>query len=183
MPTIYVDEMRCQESSDASDDIYMMVFRGNTTAPYDSNVAVKGPGNFWDDFDAGEVWKQDIPIAMYRPDSVYVVMLIEQDSGRDIDDTALGLWKTLTSVAWRAVMVSQLAAGLPSGQEAQMQASAQAIINAFLGAADATLRAPKDPDDIIGSPTRLVVTPGKTTTLEFKEKNGSGRYKVIFKVK
>jgi hypothetical protein len=130
--------MRCLESADAADDIYMMVFRGNTTVPFDSNVGVKGPGNFWDDFDAEEMWKQDIPIAMFLPDAVYMVMLLEQDSGRDIDDTALGLWKNMTDVAWKAVMLSQTVANLPTNQEAQMQAAATAIINTFLGAADAT---------------------------------------------
>src|SRR5687767_6082495 len=107
MPTIFVDQMLCKESADAADDIYMIVFRGNTTPPFNSNVAVKGPGTFWDDFDAGEVWNQNITVAMYRPDAVYVVMLIEQDSKKDIDDTALGLWKSMTDLAWKAVMLSQ----------------------------------------------------------------------------
>jgi hypothetical protein len=60
---------------------------------------------------------------------------------------------------------------------------AGAILNAFLGAADATIRFPKDPDDIIGSPQRLVIAPGKPSVLEFKEKGGTGHYKVTFKVK
>jgi len=175
--------MLCKESVDAADDIYIIAFRGNTTPPFNSNVAVQGPGNFWDDFDAGEPWNQDIPIAMFRPDAVYVVMLVEQDSGKDIDDKALGLWKTMTDGAWKAVMVSQTVAGLPTNQEAQKQAAAKAIINSFLGAADATIRAPKDPDDTIGPPQRLVVSPGKTTPLEFKEKDGTGHYKVTFKIK
>jgi len=182
MATIFVDQMLCKESSDAADDIYMIAFRGNTTPPFDSNVAVKGPGNFWDDFDTGEPWNQDIPIAMYRPDAVYVVMLVEQDSGRDIGDKSLGLWKTITDGDWKGTMISQLAANLPPNQEPQMTAAAVSMINAFKGAADATIRAPKDPDDTLGAPQRLIVSPGNPRTLEFKEKGGTGHYRVRFKV-
>lgn len=181
MVAVIVDEMRCIDSSDSADDIYLMTFRGNTTAPFDSNVAVKGPGNFWDDFDAQEVRKLDIPIAQFRNDAVYVVMLVDQDSGRDIDTEALGLWKTMTDVAWKAVMIAQTVAGQATGAEPQRAAAAAAIVNAFLGAASATIRAPKDPDDRIGLPRRLVVSPGKPTVMDFKESGGDGHYKVTFK--
>ena len=182
MASVLVDEMRCLDSSDSADDIYLMTFRGNTTAPFASNVGVQGPGNFWDDFDATEVRKQDIAIAQFRTDAVYVVMLVDQDSGRDIDTEALGLWKTMTDVAWKAMMVSQTVAGLGTGAEQQRAAAAAGIVNAFLGAASATIRAPKDPDDRIGLPKRLSVTPGKTTVIDFKESGGDGHYKVTFKV-
>jgi hypothetical protein len=182
MATVMVDELRCKESSDSSDDIYMMIFRGNTTSPYDSNVGVIGPGNFWDDLDAGEVRKRDIEIAKYRPDAVYVVQLIERDSGRDIDATALGLWRMWADVAWKAAMASQAFAGLPTGGEAQRQAGAHAVAQSFLGSASATIRAPYDPDDLIDAPKRLVVAPGEPSWLEFKEKDGDGHYKILFKV-
>jgi hypothetical protein len=181
---VFVDKMQCITSVDSTDDIYMIIFRGNTTAPFESNVGVHGPGNFWNGMDAsGPPRDQDILQALFRPDAVYVVMLIEQDTDRDIDDTALGLWKHFTDVQWKAVMLSQTLARLPTNQEPQMTAAAAAIVNTFLGAADATIRFPKDPDDIIGPPQRLVIVPGKKPMLEFKEKGGTGHYKVTFKVK
>jgi hypothetical protein len=101
MPGIFVDQMRCKSSTDDADDIYMMVFRGNTTAPFSTNVVAIGPGNFWDDFDSADVWNQDIPVAKFHRDAEYVVMLVEQDSGKDIDRQALGLWRSMTDVAWK----------------------------------------------------------------------------------
>jgi hypothetical protein len=122
MAGVYVGYMLCKESSDAADDIYVIAFRGNTTAPYYSNVGVHGPGNFWDDFDAGEARNQDIPLAYYRPDAEYVVQLVDEDGGRDIDSTALGLWKTWTNLTWKSVMISQQLANLPTSAEPQRAA-------------------------------------------------------------
>jgi hypothetical protein len=113
--------MKCVESSDAADDIYVITFRGNTTSPFDSNVSVKGPGNIWTDFDAGEEEGADQPIAMFRPDAVYVVMLVEQDSGKDVaGEKSLGTWRSITNLAWKASLVGSAVGGTPASSEPAM---------------------------------------------------------------
>jgi len=180
---VVVDRIKCIESSDSADDIYMVVFRGQMSAPFDSNVGIVGPGNFWDDFDDGETWNQDIAIAKYSANAVYVVLLMEQDSGNDIKNADdIGTWRSLTAGAWQGVRLSQSVAGLPDN-EAQRKAAANKVINMFGTALNATSHIPEDIDDKIGEPRRLVITPGTTTQVDFKEEGGDGHYAVTFKVK
>jgi hypothetical protein len=173
MAGVYVGTMWCLESSDAADDIYLITFRGNTTTPFASNVAVAGPGNFWDDFDAGEERDQDIPVAMFRPDAVYVVMLMDQDSGRDVAGDRLALWKKETDLVWKSMM----------GAGASTDAAAEQIKNAFKALTGTPFGIPFDPDDKMGEAQRLLIAPGQTPTLHFNEMDGEGRYKVRFKIK
>lgn len=82
----------------------MIVFRGNTTPPFNSNVGVHAPA-MWQDFDKGETQHWDRTIAQFVPGAMYVVMLVEQDDGRDIQDAgALGNWRNATDVRWKADM-------------------------------------------------------------------------------
>ena len=93
MASLVVDAIRCVTETDehGSDDVYIITFRRNTTAPFNSNVGVHGPGTLWTDFDSGNVELTDVTIATFRPDAVYVVMLVERDNDRDISgDEVLG---------------------------------------------------------------------------------------------
>jgi hypothetical protein len=160
----------------------MVVFRGRMRAPFDSNVNIIGPGNFWDDFDDGEVWNQDISVAGFSSDSVYVVMLVERDSGNDIDANDLGTWRNITGGTWKVTRGSQTLAGLPDN-EAQRNAAANAIVNSFSTARNATTIPPEDPDDKIGKPRRLVISPGANLPMIFAESPPDGLYSVQFKIK
>ena len=107
MASVVVDSIKCLEETTEvadSDRIYMIVFRGNTIPPFNSNVAVHAP-SAWQDFDKGETQHGDRAIAQFVPGAVYVVMLVEQDDERDIKDPgAIGGWRTATDAKWKADM-------------------------------------------------------------------------------
>lgn len=182
MPLL-VDHVWCKEETDelGSDDVYMVVFRGNTTAPFDSNVAVWGPGDFWDDFDTDDDWSQDIAIAKWRKDAVYLVMLVEEDNNRDISGQAvLGAWKAQTTLAWKAQMLTLLGGGPGPATEAQKQTAATAIRSALQGLSSIYMELPKGNDDLIGAPKRVKIAPGQQPVIDFI--GDGGHYKVRFKV-
>ena len=56
MSSLVIDAVRCREETDeiGSDDVYVVVFRGDPKAPFGSNVGVHGPGSVWSDFDTTE---------------------------------------------------------------------------------------------------------------------------------
>src|ERR1044072_2521476 len=63
--SLVVDRIKCVEETDGlgSDEIYMVVFRGRTSAPFSTGLASVGPGSAWDDFDSGERSKTDVTVA------------------------------------------------------------------------------------------------------------------------
>src|SRR4029453_2381444 len=106
---------------------------GNTTPPFDSNVAVAGP-DFWTGLDEPAERPQDVAIAMWRPDAVYVVMLVEQDGGKDVSgNEALSIFKTACLTAWSESMQNIAATG-GSPTESQLDMAAANVGNAFLAA-------------------------------------------------
>ncbi|MBI5903803.1 MAG: hypothetical protein HZB84_10025 [Deltaproteobacteria bacterium] len=177
---IFVDHVWCKEETDeiGSDDVYIVVFRGNTTPPFSSNVAVHGPGDFWDDFDSGDEWSQDIPVAKFYPSSVYVVMLVEEDVNRDISGSdVIGAWKSQTDLTWKSIMLSMGGGSLTAGQKAS---AAQGIANTMMGLSSIYMEFPKGNDDIIGAPKQIVIQEGQKPVVEFK--GDGGHYKIRFKV-
>jgi len=60
------------------------MFRGRTILPFNTGTASKGPGNFWTDFDDGELWNQDILMVQFFPDAVYAVAVVERDAAKDV---------------------------------------------------------------------------------------------------
>src|SRR5262245_32229588 len=123
---------------------------------------------------------------MFRPDAVYVVMLVEEDNSRDISGAAvLGAWKSQTALTWKAVMLSQKTAALSGAgkwppSEQQKTAAAQAIADTMQGLASFYMEVPKGNDDPIGAPQRVAIQPGQTPILDFK--GDGGHYKIRFKV-
>lgn len=183
MAQLTVDQIWCDEETDevGSDSVYFVVFRGNTTGDFNSNVGVHGPGLHWDDFDTGEATGHDKAIAQYFPESVYVVTLIEKDHGRDIAGPAvIGAWKAQTGITWKSIMVS-LTLSSPGPLSAQQKAgAAQGIRSAMLGLSSIYNEFPFGDDDMISQPKQIVIAPGQKPTLTF---NGDGgRYRVRFKI-
>src|SRR5262245_22101024 len=181
MAWLKVGGIRCIEETDevGSDDIYLVTFRGNSLAPFESNISVKGPGSVWSDFDSGEAVATDVRIAGFRSDSVYVVMLVEEDNDRDIDgDEVVGAWKAQLDLIWKAQMLSLLGGGSGPASEAVRAVAAQAIINAMLGLASLYMNFPKGNDDLIDVPKRVRIAPGQVLKLEFY--GDGGHYRVAF---
>jgi hypothetical protein len=184
--SIYVDWMKCITSSDSSDDIYLLMFRGRTDPPFNNGVALKGPGNFWTDFDDGELWNQDILMVQFFPDAVYGVIMVERDSGKDITPGHLSTIKTACDGAWKGELGAQQLAGNPPSSKVAKAAAFAKVQDALFGLVDLFCGAPNDPDDIIGpnsnkSVQRLFIAPGQNSPpLTFK---GQGaHYEVKFKV-
>lgn len=179
--SLIVDHVWCHVDTDDdwSDDIYTITFRGNTLAPFDSNVAVKGPGNFWNDFDEGNDWSQDINIAKWSPDVLHVVMVVEVDDGIDISGNALSLWKAQTDLAWKAQMFSLLGVKPGPATAAQKQIAAQAIVEMMHGLSDVDMEFPKGNDDIVGL-SRIAGKPGELRNYHFI--GDGGWYQFRFKV-
>jgi hypothetical protein len=188
---VRVDKIKCIKSSDSTDKIYFIVFRGRMAAPFNSNVGIVEGGTVWDDFDDDDEWT-NLPLevflgnekrlAGFTADSVYVVLLMEQDSGNDSNNRDdLARWRNITSLAWRTVRGAQTLAGLPDSA-ATRTAAANAVADGFETARGAT-QILEDPDDEMGPPRRLVVTPGTRTTMNFNEVPPDGRYRVSFIVK
>ena len=163
--SVIVDHVWCVEETDevGSDDVYTVTFRGYTSGAFDDNTWSKGPGNFWDDFDTGDEWSQDIFIAKSRPDAVYVVMLVEYDAaGRDIEGANLDLLRSQLDLTWKAQMLAQLKGGPGPATEAQKAAAGAAIANAMNGWASKLTDFPFGNDEIIEYPKRINVTAGTT---------------------
>src|SRR4051794_13018912 len=57
MTNLVVDAIRCVEETDevGSDDVYIVIFRGDPKPPFSSNLGVHGPGSFWRDLDSGDL--------------------------------------------------------------------------------------------------------------------------------
>jgi hypothetical protein len=183
MASLVVDALRCITETDeaGSDDIYTVTFRSNTIKPFDSNIGVRGPGTLWTDFDSGNVELTDVTIATYRPDAVYVVMLVERDNDRDINgDEVLGAWRAQTHAVWVGEMFSLLGPSPGPASESQRAVAAQRIVSAMLGLASLYLDFPKGNDDVIDIPKRIRIAPGQSVLEEFY--GDGGHYRIRFKV-
>jgi len=183
MASLVVDAIRCITETDeiGSDDVYLVTFRGNTTAPFNSNVGVRGPGSLWTDFDSGDLEPADVTIAMFRSDAVYVVMLVEQDNGTDISGAdVVGAFKSQCDLTWKAQMLSLLGGGPGPATEPQRAAAAQSIANTMLGLTSIYTNFPFGNDDVIDVPKRVAISPGKLVKQEFY--GDGGHYRIAFKV-
>jgi hypothetical protein len=181
MPTqsVYVDAIRCVSSEDSSDDIYLVMFRGRTILPFNTGTASKGPGNFWTDFDDGELWNQDILMVQFFPDAVYAAAVVERDAAKDVAGGTLSGVASILDGKWKAELALQNAAGHPPTSEVARAAAFNVIKTALDGAIDAPW--PIADDDLIGGTQRLIIAPGQTPTLTFSN-SGGGKYRVRFKV-
>jgi hypothetical protein len=177
--SVYVDAMRCVSSEDSSDDIYLVMFRGRTVLPFNTGLASKGPGNFWTNFDDGDLWNQDILTAQFFPDAVYAVAVVEQDAAKDLSGGTLDNVAALLDAKWKSELNLQNAAGNPPTSEVARAAAFAVIKQALQGAIKAPW--PIADDDLIGEVQRLVISPGQTPTLTFAN-SGGGKYRVRFKV-
>jgi len=183
MSQLVIDAVRCVEETNeaGSDDVYIVIFRGDPKPPFGSNVGVHGPGSVWSDFDKGELEGTDVSIANFFPDAVYVIMLVEEDNARDISGKdVLGQWKFECGAAWRAAMISLAVGGLLPPTPVQIAAAAQDVANAMHGLASIYMDFPIGNDDAIGNPQQVVIAPGQTPTLHFK--GDGGYYRIRFKV-
>jgi len=183
MASLKVDALRCVTETDevGSDDVYIVTFRGNTTAPFGSNVGVHGPGTLWTGFDSGDLETTDVTIADFRLDAVYVVMLVERDDSRDISgDDVLGAWRSQCDLTWKAQMLSLLGGGPGPASEAMRAVAAQSIVNTMLGLSSIYMNFPKGNDDLIDVPKRIRITPGQLVKEEFY--GDGGHYRIAFKV-
>jgi hypothetical protein len=184
MANLFVDAVRCVSETDetGSDDVYLVVFRGDPKPPFNSNLGVHGPGQPWSDFDTGELDPTDVSIAKFFPDAVYVVMLVEEDDGRDLSGSdIIDNWKLKCGIAWRNAMLSIAAGGHLPPTPALAAAAAQSVGDAMRELAKTDMEFPTGNDDPIGSPQQVVIAPGQTPTLVFKSGDG-GVYRIRFKV-
>src|SRR5262245_55938891 len=150
--SLVVDKIKCVEESDeiGADDIYLVVFRGRTLAPFNSNLASVGPGSAWSDFDTGETHGSDVTIAQTQADAVYAVMMVEKDKGKDVTgDEVIGAWKAQTSLVWKSIMLSLVSAGLATGSNSAKASGYAGIKNALHGLASLYMNFPKGDDDLI----------------------------------
>jgi hypothetical protein len=182
--SLVVDRMKAVEESDeaGSDDIYLIVFQGRTVSPFVSGLNVIGPGNFWDDFDTGEVENTDHRLGTTNSDGVYAVMMVEKDSDRDIAGTAVvSLWKAQSDLVWKSIMLSLVAGGTPTGTEAAKSAGFAGIKNALNGLASVYMEFPKGDDDVIDVKRVTITQPGQSQTIRFRSNKEDATYDVTFK--
>ena len=181
---VLVDEMTCSDETagSGSDEVYVVAFRGNTTAPFQSNVRMHGPGTYWDDFDHGETQTRDVSIAQSGEDRAIVVMLVEEDNARDLSSSKVkSAWRTAADVVWKAQMLSVFAATLGAPPtEAHTREAATAVGEAMEGLSLFLMSFPIGNDDLIGRPQQVVVDSGSIATQEFV--GDGGRYRVRFKI-
>jgi hypothetical protein len=189
--SLVVDKITCVEESDeiGADDIYLIIFRGRTTAPFDSNLASTGPGDPalpflapWADFDTGETHGWDVSIAMTQADAVYAVMMVEKDSGKDITGKeVLAVWRAQTDLTWKATMLGFAAAGQSTSSAAAKAAGFNAVRDTMLGLASIYMEFPKGDDDVIRVRRVTIVTPGQSQKLRFRSDAEDATYDVTFK--
>jgi hypothetical protein len=182
--SLVVDKIKCVEESDedGADDIYLIVFRGRTVAPFDSNLVSIGPGSTWSDFDTGETHGGDVTIAATHRDAVYAVMMVEEDDGTDISgDEVLGAWKAQTALTWKSIMLSVVVAGQPTGSDGAKASGFAGIENTLNGLASLYMDFPKGNDDKIKIKRVTITKPGQAQTLRFRSDSEDATYDVTFK--
>lgn len=180
--SVVVDDVTCRrESSEiGSDEVYVIAFRGNTTAPFASNVRVHGPGRYWDDFDTREGVSTDVAIAQSGANRVHVVMVVEEDGNRDISGTEVtSAWRAATALVWQAQMLTVLATRFGAPTEEEKRTAALAVGTALQGLAAIDMAFPRGNDDVIGRAQQVVVEPGSTASYVV---SGDGSYRLRFKI-
>jgi hypothetical protein len=179
---IYVDQTTCKTSVDSSDDIYLLVFRCSTKAPFNNSMSVIHPASFAN-FDDGESRGNDIQIGRYFDNSVYIVALMERDADNDFLDNNgkfLDLIRAESNLAWVTRMGALTLAG-GSVSESDRAAAASIVITAINAAIGLATTWPIGDDDKIGSSKRLKIAPGEEPVLAFA--GGGGSYRIRFKIK
>ena len=182
--SLVVDKIKCVEESDeiGADDLYLIVFRGSTVSPFTSSLAVVGPGTPWSDFDTGETHHTDVTVSATSADSVYAVMLVEKDSGKDITGAeVLGAWRTQTDLTWKSIMLSLIAGGLSTGSATAKDSGFVGIRNALNGLASIYMNFPKGDDDVLAVKRVTIVSAGTSQTLRFRSVNEDATYDITFK--
>ncbi|MEP6634927.1 MAG: hypothetical protein ABJA62_12045 [Luteimonas sp.] len=180
---VYVDQTTCKSSVDSSDDIYLLVFRGSTTSPFNNSMSVIHPSAFAD-FDDGESRGNDIQVARYFADRVYVVALMERDADNDFLDNNAGpleLIRAQANLAWVTRMASLSLAHHGTIDDDDRKTAADLVITAMQGTIDISTRWPIGDDDEIGRAKYLKIAPGEEPVLTYS--GGGGNYRIRFKVK
>jgi hypothetical protein len=182
--SLVVDKIKCVEESDeiGSDDIYLVVFQGRTSAPFSTGLSSIGPGTPWEDFDTGETHNTDVRIASTNADAVYAVMMVEQDNGKDVTGTdTIGAWKAQTDLVWKSIMLGFVAGGLPTNSENAKTSAFTGISNALNGLASLYLNFPKGNDDVLAVKRVTIVDAGRSETIRFRSNAEDATYDVTFK--
>jgi hypothetical protein len=182
--SLVVDRIKAVEESDesGSDDIYLIVFHGRTVPPFKSGLNSIGPGNFWDDFDTGEAENSDHRVATTSSDGVYAVMMVEEDSSKDITGAeVIGAWRAQTALIWRSIMLSMVAQGIPTGTETAKSAGFAGIRDALNGLASIFMEFPKGDDDVIDVERVTITQSGQSQTIRFRSNKEDATYDVTFK--
>jgi hypothetical protein len=182
MANVVVDQIRSVEETDelGSDDVYMLVFRGEVPHPSKSGSStefhVVGPGNVWDDFDTGEQRNKDAVVAEFHPVSLYVALLIERDNGRDVSGSVTSGCKSLLDLAWTGLLART--ANLVG--EKRLSVLTRGVSDALRGLNRVYMEFPYGNDDWIGDPKRFTPRRGTPITVDFQ--GDGGRYQAKFKV-
>lgn len=186
--SLVIDKIKCIEESDdevfsSADDIYLIAFIGRTVPPFRSALGSLGPGSAWSDFDTGETHHTDVNTGLFSAsDALYVVMMVEKDSGKDIDgDAVVGAWRAQSDLIWKSIMLSMVAGGIPTNTEAARNSGFTGIKNAFNGLASIYMEFPKGNDDIIDIRRVTITNPGQSQTLRFHSEDEDATYDVTFK--
>lgn len=180
--SLIVEHIKCHHSSDSSgDDIYLIIFRGRKVAPFESNVGVVGPGAAWADFEDGDERGADVKIAATTSNSVYAVMMIDQDSGKDISgDAVINAWRTITATVWKSTMLGFVAAG----QDPNSAASGTEGFKTIKKTLESLASIFRTDDDVIDVKRVMISNPSQgSQMLEFHSpvNDEHGRYDVWFK--
>lgn len=188
MANVFVDEMKCVDETGSgidewtSDDIYMLLFRGEIpTGPglaSRTEFTVTGPGAFWDEMDDGDRRTRDVRIATYGAPAVYVVQPIERDNGRDLGSSEAAAYRSALDLAWTGALARTI--GQPSAQ--RRDSLARYVSDALQGLNTIYMGVPKlGNDDPIGRPQRLSL-PTRQSTAVLHFRGADGHYRVTFKV-
>ena len=182
--SLFVDSIKVVEESDevGDDDVYIIIFRGECVPPFASNVGVIGPGPHWTDTSTGDFRGADVGLAAATPNSVYAVMLVEKDNGRDISgDAVIGAWRAQTGLVWKAVMLARVAGGLPTSTEAGRAAGFVGVESAMQGLASLYMEFPKGNDDVLGVKRVTITAKGSSQLVRFRSGVEDATYDVRFK--
>ena len=184
--SLVVDRIKAIEESDesGSDDIYLIVFQGRTVAPFSSGLNSVGPGNFWNDFDSGEVENTDHRVASTNADAVYAVMMVEKDASKDVTgDAVVGAWRAQTDLIWKSIMLGMVAGGIPTGTAAAKDTGFTGIRTALNGLASLYMEFPKGDDDVIDVERVTISQIGQSQTIRFRSPSNQedATYDVTFK--
>lgn len=182
VPYVCVDQTTCRSSIDSSDDIYLLVFRGSTRAPFHNSMSVIHPSAFAD-FEDGQSRGNDIKLGRYFNDSVYVVGLLERDADNDFLDNGakfLDLVRAQANLAW-VTRMGALSLTNTQPSDEQLDSSANIVITAIEGTVGIATTWPVGDDDSIGRSRHLKIEPGQEPVLDYA--SDGARYRIRFKVR